>query len=359
MLDDWKKALRQLLLVVFVILLLKTVSSKPEWTDTWYVHGFYMITSVIQRFITRWLPFSLGDGLYAAAVLLLLVLFILWIRACIRQGRNGRFYLASMLRLFTRLGLVYILFLLCWGLNYTRTGIAGEMHLRPRIYSTKALAKLSDTLLARVNNARKQLGDSIYYPSFDSLSVQSVRAYHQAELKFPFLKYRQPSIKPSLYSEMLSYAGYTGYYNPFSGEAQVNVKVPAFYLPFICCHEMAHQLGYGDESEANFISYLVSMESDEPLFHYSAYYDLFNYANSELYQRDSLLARKNYRALDTLVKQDMANARAFFKKYRNKMEPVLKFIYGQYLKANNQPQGIETYEAVTAWLIAYGRISNL
>jgi hypothetical protein len=28
-------------------------------------------------------------------------------------------------------------------------------------------------------------------------------------------------------------------------------------------------------------------------------------------------------------------------------------LYGNYLKANNQPKGIETYNEVVSWLIAY------
>ena len=116
---------------------------------------------------------------------------------------------------------------------------------------------------------------------------------------------------------------------------------------------MAHQLGYGDESEANFVGYLAASASDDPLFHYSAYLDLFNYANGELFMRDTVAARKHYRGLDTLVRADIQFARRFFMQYRSRMEPVVKFFYGQYLKANHQPRGVDTYDEVNGWLIAY------
>ncbi len=77
------------------------------------------------------------------------------------------------------------------------------------------------------------------------------------------------------------------------------------------------------------------------------------YANGELFVRDSAAARANYRALDTLVKRDMRVYREFLLATRNPVEPMIRLFYGEYLKANNQPKGLETYNEVVAWLIAY------
>jgi hypothetical protein len=41
------------------------------------------------------------------------------------------------------------------------------------------------------------------------------------------------------------------------------------------------------------------------------------------------------------------------KKYRNPIEAIIDHLYGQYLKANNQPGGKLSYNEVVAWLIAY------
>lgn len=353
--QEWKRPLFETVAALAVVLIIRWWSSNPSWVEQWYTSGLYPVIARVQRIITGWLPFSLGDLLYAVLVVYLVVAFVKGIRRLIKRGVSWQGTGLLALSWLRKLLYVYIVFMLLWGLNYGRKGIAWQLKMKTEVYNTGELQSLTAALGEKVNAARSQLGDSISitYKGFDSLARQSVRAYERAAVRFPFLSYRSPSVKASMYSEMLTYSGYTGYYNPFSGEAQVNVRVPVFYLPYVMCHEMAHQLGYGDESEANFVSYLVTTSSDEPLFHYSAYYDLFNYANGELFLRDSVAARNNYKALDTLVKQDMRTARLFFSRYRNRMEPVLKFVYGQYLKANNQPQGIDTYEAVTAWLIAY------
>ena len=60
--------------------------------------------------------------------------------------------------------------------------------------------------------------------------------------------------------------GFAGYLNPFSGEAQVNDNTPLLGTAFTTCHEMAHQLGYAPEKEANFIGYLACISNEDPIF---------------------------------------------------------------------------------------------
>ena len=83
-----------------------------------------------------------------------------------------------------------------------------------------------------------------------------------------------------------NYSGFTGYYNPFTGESQVNSTVPVFTIPYTACHEVAHQLGYAKEMEANFAGYLAASTSDDNFFRYSVYLDLFRYANRNLFLLD-------------------------------------------------------------------------
>ena len=116
---------------------------------------------------------------------------------------------------------------------------------------------------------------------------------------------------------------------------------------------MGHQLGYGTEDEANFSGYLAAKSSKENTFKYSVYFDLYLYANRELYSRDSLAAKANYKLLDTLVRKDISTYRDFLKNHQNPIEPYITELYGKYLQANNQPNGMDTYDEVIGWLIAY------
>ena len=189
-------------------------------------------------------------------------------------------------------------------------------------------------------------------PSEKVLST-SVKNYDKLSKAYPFLEYRPRSVKRSLFGVLGNYMGYTGYYNPFTAEAQINDAVPGFLHPFVASHEIAHQLGYAKENEANFVGFLAARVSEDTAFLYSAYFEMFLYANSELFRSDSLAARKNIKRLAPEVQRDLAELRAYRIRYENPLDKLISIFYDRYLKMNQQPDGDRTYSKVVIWLLAY------
>ena len=156
-----------------------------------------------------------------------------------------------------------------------------------------------------------------------------------------------------MFSHIGHYFGFTGYYNPFSGEAQIKTTIPFFLKPFIVTHEIGHQLGYAKENEANFIAFFACRSSSNPEFKYSLYYEMYQYAIRDLYRMDSVKARMYREQLHPQVKKDDREFIAYLTKSKNNVEPWVTSFYDEYLKLNNQPKGKMTYNEVVAWLIAY------
>ncbi len=334
--------------------LIKLVSLSPALVENAYSAHIYPAIAMVLRLLTAWLPISVGDVLYAAAILWLLVRAVKLVKLLIRRQNSWAGFWQGVANFMLSILTVYILFYALWGLNYSRRGISYQLQLTQQRYTTADLKHVTALLVEKVNSQRSQLGDSLFtYPPIKTIYGVAALAYDSAAKQNPFLQYRHACIKNSLFGTLNNYFGFLGYYNPFTGEAQVNTKVPSFIIPYTACHEIAHQVGYGSESEANFVGYLAAKASGNHILLYSTYADLFSYANSELYVRDSSAARANFYLLDTLVKQDYRQYRKFMLSYKNPIEPVLRLFYGQYLKANNQPKGIDTYNEVVAWIIAY------
>jgi hypothetical protein len=246
-------------------------------------------------------------------------------------------------------------------LNYDRKGIAYQLQLSSNKYDTADLKNIQLLLLQKVNESKQALiKQHTIYPTKKELFLRAYECYAQAQKQFQFLKYKPLSVKSSMYGWWGNYLGFTGYYNPFTGEAQLNTTIPKFLLPFTTCHEMAHQLGYAKENEANFVGYLAATSSTDTLFHYSAYLDLFLYANMQVFFIDTSSAKSAARLLLPQVKTDIKEWREFAKAHRSPIEPFISWAYGKYLKANRQPKGMATYNEVIADLIAfykkYGRI---
>ena len=342
------------LVLIIAIVAIKTFSLFPAAVEKYYSTAFYPWFSRLLRLLFGWIPFSIGDILYLAAGLFLLYKFVRFL-AVLFTGRADKTYWWSGIRwVIYYCMLVYCVFNIFWGLNYNRLGMAAQMRLDMKPYSTTELADVTRVLISRLDTFTVAADGkrSVYLrkrPLFDT----AYDSYRMAASRYPHLDYTVQSVKTSLYKYPGDYLGYMGYYNPFTGEAQVNNTVPVFVRPFTTCHEMGHQLGYAKENEANFAGYLSAKSSTDPVFRYSVYFDLYNYAIRELYFRDSVLAKNLNKEKPLQVKTDIITLRNFFKAYENPVEPYIRKLYGDYLKANEQPEGMHSYNEVMAFLVAY------
>ena len=347
--------------LALVIILIKIFSANSQWVEAFYSTKAYIIFSSFLRIIFGWMPFSVGDILY----LLVIVWFIwkLWRFSAklLRRKLNRKWFANTVYKLVIISMFVYIIFNIFWGINYNRKDIAVQLNLQVSQSDTTYLKTIEKLLLEKVNESKQALvNQHAAYPSNKDLFKRAYACYGQTEEKYSFIFYKPKSVKSSMFGLLGNYFGFTGYYNPFTGEAQVNTLVPKFTLPYTTTHEIAHQLGYAKEEEANFVGYLAATSSTDTLFHYSAYLDLFVYANRQLFFVDSVAAKDFAKQLIPEVKADIKEWREFLHRHKNPLEPVIRWAYGNYLRANQQPKGMTSYDEVIADLIAfykkYGRI---
>jgi len=342
-------------LLILLVILIKLSSFYPGTIEASYSNGVYPVISEVQRFLFGWLPFSLGDLIYGFFILVILIKTWQLIRTIFKKKFNRQYFLSGLKQIIFFFLFVYVFFYLLWGLNYSRKGIAKQLDLKMSTYNLAELDTLTGILEERLNHyaalVESRQRDSFYKKR--NLFRESYLAYELGSLQYSFLKYKPRSIKPSLFSYAGNVLGFEGYYNPFSGEGQVNTTIPVFMQPFVACHEIGHQVGYGKENEANFAGFLACRLHPSPVFRYSVYFDMYNYTINELYRSDSAKAKKYFDALHPQVKKDYLEMRTFFRKYKNPIEPVITWFYGKYLEANNQPAGKRTYSEVISFLIAY------
>ena len=349
----WRKKTAWLVLLGLAISI-KIFSLFPDAVETYYALGIYPVISKLQRILFGWLPFSVGDIFYGLIIVWLINKLYRTIRRIIKKQTNKKYWLQALLQLAFIMVVVYVSFNFLWGLNYNRRGVASQLGLKVERYSKDDLVQLMQQVVIRLNAL-----DSPSRVNREALLRKrnlfngATAAYDQLARNEAQFTYSFSSVKPSLYSYLGNYLGYTGYYNPFSGEAQVNTTVPLFVQPFTTCHEIGHQLGYAKENEANFAGYLSAKSSQDALYRYSVYFDLYSYSRYYLYAQDSVTARQLDAQLPPGMKADYRELREFVKKYRNPIEVIIDHLYGQYLKANNQPGGKLTYNEVVAWLVAY------
>lgn len=342
-------------LLITLTILIKWASLYPGWVERNYTYGFYPVISRIQRFLFGWIPFSIGDLFYAFLLLVIIFRLYRFFKLLFKKQLTRGYFAKGLQQAIFFFLFIYVFFNLLWGLNYNRLGISSQLGIEVKKYTVADLDTLTGAIQQKLNyyaiGVSEEQRDSLNRKK--SLFREGDKAYDYVVSQYPFLQYKTKSIKPSIFSYLGNYLGFQGYYNPFSGEAQVNTTMPRFLEPFVTTHEIAHQLGYAKENEANFAAFLACRSFPSNGFKYSVYFDMYMYTIRELGKKDTVLAKAYRDKLHPQVKADIQEYRDFYIKYKNPIEPIITWGYSHYLKANNQPAGKETYNEVVAWMIAY------
>jgi len=337
--------------------LVQYLSQKATWIERFYSTGIYPYISKTLRFIFGWLPFSFGDFLGFVLIYLLIKSIYKLIK---NRFKNS---LDTLLKFTSVLALIYFCFYIFWGFNYFREPLAKNLNLQQANYTTEELVSTTEKIVIELNKIHLQITKNDTLEVIVPYSQKEIynlapKGYQNISKTYPQLVYTIPSIKNSLVSLWQSYNGTSGYLNPITGEAQVNSQIPKTGYPATTCHEMAHQIGWAAENDANFVGFLATTANDDLYFKYSGYRMAYNYCIGQVYKRDKELFKSIQKTLNKGIYKDYVNSSLHWKKFKNPIEPYLKKGYNSYLKANNQTKGINSYSYVVDLLIAYFKQQN-
>lgn len=324
----------------------------PQIVEKYYSNYINKFTRQVLSFATGIFPFSVAEFL---VFFLLIILLILLITLIIKIKKGG--FLGQLLNITAYLSVLYVLFMLLWGFNYNRLSFDKIAGLKVQKSSEKELYNLCDSLINRANTLRAEVkenpqGVMITSGGHTEVLQRAIKGYEKVSATYPELSGKYGPPKPILLSEKMCYTGITGIYIPYTGEANVNVSTPDFYVAFTAAHEMAHQRGFAKEDEANYIAYLACTMNPDIDFQYSGVIlALINSMNA--------LANKNtadYKLLtakySTGVRRDLQYDYKFWSKYEGKVEKVANNVNNNYLKSNGEKEGVESYGKMVDLLLA-------
>lgn len=129
-----------------------------------------------------------------------------------------------------------------------------------------------------------EMRDASFGEQLKSLADKARAQMRALGKTYPQLDGFYPRPKALLTSDFMCQQYMKGYYFPFSMEANYNDVMQILNIPETMCHELAHLRGYIFEDEANFISYLACIQSEDAFFRYSGYIGVLNYLNNDLYK---------------------------------------------------------------------------
>lgn len=346
------------ILLVMQWAFLRIIAQYPALIEKYYSNGLYIYISKFFNFLFGWIPFSIGDILYA-------LLAILLVKNIYTSLKNKKFHLKNTLfKIGGFISIIFFIFHVNWGLNYFRQPVSKSLNFEVEKYSTNELVGFTEKLIAKINQVQVSITKNDTVIVVNKLNIQEIKevsyhVYQQFQKEYPQYSHENLKAKHSLFSVPLTYMGFAGYLNPLTNEAQVNSLIPKNSYPIVVCHELAHQVGIGPESEANFIGYLAATNSNDAYFNYSGYLMAVRYALFEIYQKDPEKFEETKMKLNKGILKDIQQSEDFWESYQNWTEKYFKTFYDTFLKANQQKDGMKSYNKMVVLLVNYYKTKEL
>ena len=360
-----KKFLFSLLWLLFIpvtFVLTKLANANPDYVERIYSDAIY--PRVANAIPFQYIPGVSFFEIILFAVPILVVAGIIFFIVRLVRNKNDRLWriLRVVRSALIVCGIVYFLFYLCWGFNYSRLPYSEIAGLPVRDSSTSELRDLCTSLIERTNEARRVLPSDEDGALGLQLSAAELRnitqdAYIKAnEDSIPGIRDIRTSPKNLRISGHLSYTGITGIYFPFTAEANYNDDVPMPLMGAAICHELAHRQGFAREDEANFISFLVCTGAQDSYLNYSGLLLATNHAMNKLHDNDRESYRELYALYSDEVAYDLAVDRAYWDLHSGKVEETVTRMNDSYLKSNNLADGVKSYGRMVDLLLAQWRM---
>ena len=339
------------LFLLIQIIVVKTIGLFPDFVENGYSKGFYPKLAFVSRKALGWLPFSFGDVIYF--ILILLLFRWIWKHRIgfFKEWKNNGLAILSWISVF------YFFFHILWGMNYYRVPLHEKLALEKE-YSKEQLEAFVEKMLLKTNELQLKITKNdtlaVVIPYSDQeIYEKSLEGYKNLPEDLKEFSYQNKSIKSSLFSLPLSYMGFGGYLNPFTNEAQVNYLKPKYTSPLTTCHEMAHQTGIGSESECNFIGFITASKNDDLYFKFSAYSFALRYGLNNLERIKKGSSKPYLEKINKGVLKNFNENELFWNAYKTPINTFFEYFYDNFLKANQQKDGMEGYSKFVGLAIGY------
>ena len=291
------------------------------------------------------------SGIFAA------VFYLAWqVRCLIARPQKGRRAVRMALTVLC-VGLsVYAGFCLLWGVFYGADSFQDKSGLTARGGTVEELTALTERFAREVSAAGDQVQrdeNGCFAVPRSEIFAEAMSAYDGVVQKFDCLK--KPAVMPKAFvsSRGMSYLDFSGFYFPFTGEANLNDESPAAYLPANICHEMAHQQGIATEQECNFVAIMAATSADSAAYRYAGYLMGYVHLSNALYRVDQAAWQTIRDSLPDAVRADLRQNSAYWAQFDGLVNTAATKVYDGFLKSNGLTDGVQNYGTVVDLLLAY------
>ncbi len=337
----------------------------PSFADFINIHVAGGIRFLLAK-LTGFVPFSLGESivLLLPAFIVALIIFVSYHTHKNHFELLTRFFAV----MFAVLSLFYTTFVMTLGMGYHGSTLDEKLGLVCKELTSDELLEVSGWLTEKVNEYVPKIdyitdSSSVMPYSFEEMNRKLNQAYRKAADKYDFVMGYSSRIKPVMSSKFLSKAGLLGMYSYYTGETNVNVDYMDYTLVFTCAHEMSHQRGIAKENEANFMAFLVCLESDDPYINYCGYINMLEYMLNPLYttlkeENNLSVYSAMLSSLDLKARTEIGVAAQKTQENSGTVSNISNKVNDTFIKVNGDKHGSNSYGLVIELTAAYYYSNN-
>jgi hypothetical protein len=312
-------------------------------------------------------PFALVDLIIVGYVTVLMAAFGRTVPDLLHRRRSvANAVMSGGLRMARDLGVIVALFYVVWGFNYAREPLSERLDWPqwspPQV---EELVRAAADAVAEANDAywdihhSEDAGEPTPMPA-DLAELESAleqgwnRSAELLNLGGSAGK-RYGRTKRLLLSPIVARFGISGFYFPWTAEANVLADLPAVGRPHSMAHEKAHQRGTGPENEASFLGFLAGALASHPHARYAAY----TFAQGQILGALARVDREAYREIVSRrfpgIQRDLDDYATYWNKYRGISRTIGRTVNNRYLRANRVEGGVLSYGLTVRLLLTFAK----
>ena len=314
--------------------------------------------STAYRFLTAKISGIFPFSVFEMLVYLIIPTVAFLVFAAFRLRRTAEERIKYAFALFGAVLLIYSAYVTSMTVSYNVTPLDERLALEEVEITEDNLYSTAKRLLDETNALAERLeydgsGSAVMPYSLDELSEKISDAYARASEKYSFIKGFSSRVKPILTEGAMSSLHLLGIYTYYTGEANINIHYPDFNIPYTTAHEFAHQRGIARENEANFVAFLVCLESDDDFIRYSGYIRLYEYVASSLYSTSHERYRELLVGMSDKVRGELIADSEVYEKYADGIIGKISRKFNDLFLKMNGTEGVVSYGLVTRLAVAY------
>jgi hypothetical protein len=329
-------------------------SLMSEEVESYYSRFLFFYTVRGLSAVNKYVKSVAVGELFFALIVIWFSLWAIWYlrRSWRRETRPYHVLKAFFLQILWLGSLLVPIFLAFWGLNYQRTPLAETLAFERVPTHVGDLGTIGLQIVSGVNSnydLARGNGERPTPPTREAMYKTIEQGFLNETLLGDAAKGALSDPKPLALSRLASWAGVTGFYIPFTGEVTFNPDIPPVEVPMAIAHHKAHQRGYAREDEANFIGYIVCINSTDPYIRYSGY--VYGLKVLDALPKGNV---DRYSDINDGPKADLAARAQFWDRTQSStLHAVSRRVFSAYLRVNRVSGGVKNLDEDVPLIIGY------